>query len=179
MHHGDGMAAPTVGVHEKLPIAEVPTQDEHPGRPLPADGLLPPGLVLELDHVAELLIGQLREVRQLRGHAPRFSIEARRMRRRSATGFSGKAMPRFVIPTRRSGTATSKTPSAELVHAKGQWERQRGEETHEAAQEEVLCAILRISERDRRRVRLRRRGEWGSDVAAAVDSPAATDMPWS
>ena len=59
MHHGDGMAAPTVGVHQELPVAEVPAQDEHAGRPLPADGLLPPGLVLELDHLAELLVGQL------------------------------------------------------------------------------------------------------------------------
>jgi hypothetical protein len=56
--------------HEQLPVAEVSAQDEHARAALPLDRLAPPRLVLEADHVEELRRGELREMRQLDGHAP-------------------------------------------------------------------------------------------------------------
>ena len=139
VHHVDRVAALPVREDEQLPVAEVPAQGEDAGAPLPADRLLPPRLVLEADHVPQLLVREPRQMGQLGGHVAQVqegtSQDAPPLTERSLG--ERDAQVRHADPpvghVERVGQER-----AQLAQAERQGERQGSEQPHHDAQRQVL-----------------------------------------
>src|SRR5262249_44756235 len=142
VHHGERMAAPAVGIDKQLPVAEVAAKEQDTRRPLPADRLAPPGLVLEADHVTQLLVAQVRQVGELRRHAA--EVQHRRAQDALALGEwpfrEGDGEVREAHAPERNGEPVDQQHHR-LRHAEREAEREGGEEAHDASEREVLDTV--------------------------------------